>query len=413
MAYVATLMNSGNIQTELKVRDFSPTIATYGPRYCPIMLFAARPIPAPYQEGLGYKEDGVKSMSLDIRTVKNFKYEWAEDTFRSTQTQVNNGGGYNSSDTSIVVDDATLFAVNDIVDAVATGEILLVTAVNTGTNTLTVVRSWGATAAASIADNAYLLIVGNAFPEAGAYQFSPETTESIVYNYLQDSRDGFGGTFVLDRHELYGQDERTKKRAKHLLNHQRRMEASLIFGERADSTAGSGSEATPRKTTGGLLEFLTSNVTAVGGTLTKTVWNNWLRDLFVNGEPEKVIFCSSLVAGAINNFAADSTAPPASQLWVMQNQKSFGMNINSYVTKWGTVHIVVHGMLSGNLYDGYAIAVEPSRIRLVKAQGGFFMNLREDIIKDGAHRWVDEYASHFGLEVKNPQVMGVLTGVTG
>jgi Family of unknown function (DUF5309) len=405
------LMHSSNINTSQKVRDVSSTIAFLAPRIAQLLFLTARVAPAPFQQAQGIQEGGAKSLSLGVRTVTNFNFEWMEDAMKSTTTQVNNGAGYTNADTAIVVDDASIFAVNDIVDCVRTGEILMVTAVNVGTNTLTIARSWGATAAAALVDNDYLLIVGNAYSEASSYTLNPVKITVFKSNYIQDSRHAFAGTFVLDKHELYGGDQRSYLRNKFLVQHQQYMEASLIFGEKNDGT---GADGSPKKSTSGLLEFQASNnVVAVGGALSKNTWYSWLKDVFTYGSNEKIVIGSPTVINAISNFAADNTGTPKSQMWVMNNARDFGLNVMTYTTKFGIVHLIMHGMFTGAVYDGYAMAIDPAKLQLTRVRNGFFMNLREDIVMDGAHRWVDEYASYFGLEYRNPETGGLLTGVTG
>lgn len=410
MVMVNGVFTTGNVNQDLRVRDVSPSIAYTAPRIAQILFFSARMAPAPMTNAFGVMEAGARGVSANIRTVTNFKYEWPEFESKTNTTQVNNGGGYNSAATSIVVDDASIFAPNDLVDVVASGEMLEVLTVNTSTNTITVTRSWGATAAAAIADNAYLLIIGNAFSENAPNVIQPQKNPTLNYNYIQDTRHGFAGTYVLDRSELYYGDQRSFLRKAFLIDHQKYLEASYLFGQKNDGT---GSDGSPKKTTSGILEYVTTNVTDVAGVLTKAAWNSWLRDIFTFGSPEKIVFASPLVAGAVSSFAADNSGPPVSQIWVVNNAKEFGLNIMTYTTKFGTVHLVMHGMLTGSVYQGYAIAMDPENLELARVRNGFFLNLREDIIKDGAHRWVDEYATYHGFTYKAEKTAGVLSGVTG
>lgn len=413
---MATILNNvavhtGNITQTQKVRDVAPAVAFLAPRHASLLFLGMKPTPAPFNNAFGIVEQGAKSLTLGIRQVTNYEFEWYEDALQSFSTQINNGGGYTDSDTAIVVDDASIFAPGCIVDVPSTGEILQVTAVNTGTNTLTVTRSVGASAAASIADNATVLIVGNAYEETGTSNLDPLRLTVQKTNYIQDSRNSFSTSYQLQHQNMYAIDEQRRyMQKKNLIKHMRHIEASMIFGEKALTTGANGS---PLRFTGGILEYQTSNVLAVGGTLTKATWHGWLKDLFTNGIGERVVVCSPTVANAISNFAADDSSAPKSQMWVLNMAREFGINIMSYTTKFGTVHLVIHGMLTGSIYDGYAIGLDLDLLSLVRVRGGFFMNLREDIKKDGSHTFVDEYATYFGLEYKTTETGGLMTGVTG
>lgn len=95
------------------------------------------------------------------RVVENPEYDWLEQELGARWDAVNAVAGYDADDTDIVVDHDEYFRIGDIVKIPRTGETLLVTNITAGTNTLTVTRSWGATAGAAIVDDDPLLIIGN------------------------------------------------------------------------------------------------------------------------------------------------------------------------------------------------------------------------------------------------------------
>src|SRR6266404_2595887 len=89
------------------------------------------------------------------------------------------------TDTQFVVANASRFRAGDQIKIDSLKEVMLVTAVNTGTNTLTVTRAYGGTAAEGLFDSAALLILGNASLEgddASAVRF---TSRSRKTNYTQ------------------------------------------------------------------------------------------------------------------------------------------------------------------------------------------------------------------------------------
>lgn len=412
MVLNAQLMHTSNLNADTIPRDVSSAIGYLAPKISQILFIAAKP-QGVMPNAFGTPEiGGAKGVTLGARVTTNFKYEWMEDSMHALSTAVNNGGGYNSAATSIVVDDASIFTPNDLIDVVSTGEILQVLTVTTGTNTITVTRSIGATAAASIADNAVLLIIGNSYTEAGGYKIGAFKNPVVKYNYIQDTRHHWSTSDLTNHLELYYGDQRKYMAKKKLEEHTLSIERSVIMGERS---SGTGADGSPQFTCGGLLEMQgSSNVLAVGGTLSKSTWNTWLKDLFTyGGSNERLLIGSPTVMAAISNFATDTGAAPKSQMWVMNNAKDFGMNIMSYNTKFGTVHLIMHGLFTGDTYSGYALGIDPMNIQLVRLRGGDFFSHYEDITKIGDHVHVDEYRTYFGLEYKNPETGGLLTGVTG
>ena len=93
-------------------------------------------------------------------STRDVAFSWFEDLSIGKWTQINYGAGYSDSATSLVVDDADIFQVGDLVKSVTSGEIMKVATVTVGTNTITVTRAFGSTAAAAIADDAYLFRLG-------------------------------------------------------------------------------------------------------------------------------------------------------------------------------------------------------------------------------------------------------------
>lgn len=60
---------------------------------------------------------------------------------------------------------------------------MYITAVNTATETITVVRSLGGTAAAAINDNDYVFLIGNVNEEGTTARTANTTQVSNAYNY--------------------------------------------------------------------------------------------------------------------------------------------------------------------------------------------------------------------------------------
>ena len=96
-----------------------------------------------------YKGDlGPASEQVTFRSVAvgDAAYRWTEfDPTKNRLTAINNGAGYNTTVTSIVVDSAADIKANYLIVNTRTREVMKVT--NVSSNTLTVIRGWGATVA--------------------------------------------------------------------------------------------------------------------------------------------------------------------------------------------------------------------------------------------------------------------------
>src|SRR5687768_1399838 len=116
------------------------------------------------------------------RPARSTVHEWLEDALLPNTDRINDAVYTNPlTDTSFVVDNGARFRVGDQIRLEAATEVMLVTAVNTGTNTLTVVRGYGGSTAQALADDAVITILGNAALEgddAGAARHTARTRKT-------------------------------------------------------------------------------------------------------------------------------------------------------------------------------------------------------------------------------------------
>ena len=308
---------------------------------------------------------------------------------------VNFASGYNTSATSIVVDNGSYFRAGHIIRNTDTGEQMLVTAVST--NTLTVTRAFGSTAAAAITDNDSILIIGDASAEGADSPAVKTTQESKVTNYTQIFRTPFDVTETADASEMYGGRDLSYLRKKHGIEHKKDMERAFLFGEKKEDTSGT----QPRRTTAGLNSYVTTNRTDASGALTEAEFETFCRSLFRYGSKKKTLFASPLVVSAINSWAG-------AKLQVVPSDKTFGISISQYVTGHGTLNLVKHDLLEQD-YSGYAFGVDTSNVMYRPLRD---TSLKMNIQDADSDTQKDEYLTEAGLQVNLEKTHAVLYGVT-
>jgi hypothetical protein len=332
-------------------------------------------------------------------TAINPEYSWVEDVLMPKSATAN--GAHTSTDTAIALQsgEGSYFRAHDILKDTTSGEIMKVTSV--ASDTLTVTRSWGATAAASIADNDELLLLGNASAEGATRPTIKTTKTTKVLNYTQIFREPFGGTRTEEQSKLYGGSDRAYLRRKHMIDHLSKIERAFWFGEKAENTSGSA----PRRTTGGFQQFVTTNVTALGtGGLTETTWEDFLRTGFRYGSRTKLAFCSALAIQKINEFSTG-------KLQTVTGDKTYGINMTKYLSGHGTVMLINEGhVLEGDTYDEYAMLVDLDNVGMKVMQNTL---LRPNIQANDADGWEDEYLSEIGFVCRQEKTHAILTNIGG
>jgi len=306
--------------------------------------------------------------------------------------------------TTATVAHGAYFRVGDVIRNTNTGEAMEVTAV--AGNTLTVNRGIGGVAAvASAGTTDELFIVSNVNVEGASLRTIKQTKLNNLFNFCEIVRTPFGITGTEAASKLYGGPDRNRLQATNGVEHMRDWEQICFFGaKKEDTTTAPGA---PKRFAGGLIEFISTNITGTVGTLTEAAWVAFLRSGFRFGSDRKILFASPLVVQAIEGFARNNIRVSGSE----DHAETYGIQMRSYVSGQGIVDIVMERAWNdSNNYKGYAFLVDLDAIE--------FHTLRDTKLLEGrqandADKLEDEYLTEACPVVKNEQKHALLTGVTG
>ena len=339
------------------------------------------------------------------RAARSTLHEWLEDALVPNTDAINDSTYGNAlTDTQFVVDTASRFRVGDQVRMEDSAEVMLVTAVNTGTNTLTVVRGYGGTTAQALQDNAPLVIIGNAALEgddAGAVRF---TARSRRTNYTQifTSTVEVSGSELAVR-QLGVRDELDYQKVQRTRELLRDLENSVING-RAPAANPEGS-ATVRRTMRGLRSFITSNVFQpnVNGfpadvTLTEAQLNFALRAIWQNSNGHvDLIVVGGQEKRAINQFVA------ANRRFTPQSD-TYRDHVAAYESDYGVCRIV----MSRWVPLGHVFLLDSSRIEVMPLSGRSF---HYKPLAATGDRDAGQVIGEYTLELRNENAHGVIAGL--
>lgn len=364
-----------------QVRDVADKIALLQPDDSPLLAFT---------NGLKKKKEAT-----------NTKFEWFEDELRpNVVTNTATGTG-----TSVTVTTGTggRVRVDDIL-VTSTGEAMLVTAIST--DTLTVTRSMGAVAAASLANGDQLIIAGNALMEGASNPTYKYTAKAPKFNYIQIFRDTIEMTETQASIDSYGGDDRTHQRKMRGSEHKRGIEQAFLFGDAFEDTTGTQA----RRGTGGLINLITTNVTDAGGVLTEGTLETFCRSLFryspSDASASKLFLASPIIISALNFFNK-------SKLVVSSNEKTFGVSLATYRSGHGDLKVARHWLLADFTdFTKYGFALDPQNI-MYRYLSGHDTKLLTNLQNKTDEKFIDEYRTHCGLQVMQERTHAILKGVTG
>jgi Family of unknown function (DUF5309) len=344
----------------------------------------------------------VISKRLSKKATINPQFKWMEDELDPRFDAVNNGAGYASGATAIVVDNAAYFEVQSMVYVPRTGEMMRVTAVNPGTQTLTVVRGVGSTAAALV-DNDELLIANTAQPEGDASRPARTRNPATVTNYTQIFRMPWDETDTALHSEYEGGDDWDFQAKKKGIEHKKDIEYALMVGRPSEDT----SSGNARRTTGGFNHFITTNVTDAAGQLTETEFFTALRPAFRYGSKEKWALGSALALDVLNAF-------PRGKLQVQQGETTYGLRVMQYISPHGTINFATHWLLEGATLGGQVWIIDTDAIKyryLANRRGSRDSHINTNIqapdVDGRKDEWLTESGLQFGSEKRHAKIIGI------
>ena len=339
---------------------------------------------------------------VSSRPAKSQKVEWLSDQLVPRLTTL--AAAVLIADTTITVATGTgaYFRPNDIL-RLANGENVKV--VSIATDVITVTRSIGSVAASAVSTATDVIKIGNASSEGATLGDIRMTQQVANYNYCQIQRDPLGFTNTLIQSDLYGGNEPQYEAKKKMMEHRRQIENTLFFGQRDLATG-----ASPTGFCGGLADFISSNITTVGGNLTESGFATFLRTGFRYGSRNKVLFASPLVVSALSSFPQGKLALPSSDV------KSYGVSLMEYRgANGGTVKIVekrdwLDFSTTSNQIGSWAVLVDMDDVVMRPLRKTVLLPNRQAPDKDAT---IQEYLTEFSLQVGVEQNHAILRGVTG
>jgi len=345
------------------------------------------------------------------RSALSTVHEWIEDALLANKGRLNQSS-FNPSPTTataLVVDSAAVFRVGDLVRPGSSGEVMLVSAVNTGTNALVVSRGYGGTAPATLADDMELFILGNAALEGDDAPEARFTNRVRRQNYSQIFTASVDVSGSMQAAAAYGVDDEVdyqkQERMRELL---RDLENCVING--VAPTSDQQGTSTVRRSMNGILHQLSTNSFEPGSggipdgdgagldELNEAVLNAALKSVW---DQSSGVIDTILVGGAqkrrINEFASGSRA-------YLPEDQTYSDMISVYESDFGVCRVV----LSRWMPTDSVILLDSSRVSVMPLQGRSFHYKPLAATGDSIEGQV---IGEYTLELKNENAHGVIGGL--
>lgn len=393
-----------NIETSRKKIDAEPKIALFDPQATPL-------VSSLFTIGREYVKDGngavkVSGVPLLKKPTSNPRFDWWEDELIGYKTLVNNASGISSSDTTIEVDDYTIFRASDVVFVPRTGELMEVSG-NPSSSPVTFRRGVGNSGTGvAMVDNDELVIIGSAYPEGATSQSGKSTLEVNNYNYTQIQRTPIEETRTFSKTEMWTENDWAFQLKKQGVEHLKKLERMLWFGKREESTnSTNNTNGKPKRFSGGIMNFISTYRTVFSGTMTEADFHAYLEVALKNGSTMKYNFCAPRVLSVISNFAHG-------RLQTKIDDKVFGLTIHEYQSPHGLVKLVRQPLFDEmQAYAGAMATIDMKNLkyRYLADSDVHLLDNRQENDRDGRK---SEYLSESGLQFMLEREASVGTGIT-
>ncbi|MGH8103106.1 MAG: SU10 major capsid protein, partial [bacterium] len=257
--------SSGNMLQALRKVDMADQMALLEPDVDPLMTFL---------RALGKK-----------RMVENMSFDWLERRPPTKTDAINRTTTYSAAATTLIVDNANRFRVDDIIEffKTATGnEHALVTALSSAGETITVTRAYGTTAAGTLANNLVIIILANAAKTGSAKRAVLSREPTKITNYIQVMKHTYSIEEETQSTAIYGGGTAlSQNQFEAMIEHKRENEFMALFGEK--KLAGdSETNAQRQGAMDGMRKFC-NTVTNMATTMTVNTWEQFIADSTLYG----------------------------------------------------------------------------------------------------------------------------------
>lgn len=344
-------------------------------------------------------------MKASRRQAQATKVEWLEDELFPRLSAVVSGGATDGATITVTTGQGAYFRAGDLVRNAHTGVAFKVNSI--AGDVITPANAIGRVAFSAHTAADQLVIIGNLSAQGATLGTRLITKRVAQYNYTQIQRQPYGFTRSLMASKLYGGPEPMKERKKKGVEHKRAIEYALFWGARSLDTSG----AQPVGSSGGLFEYVTTNVQNAAGALTKTLLDTYMRGFLQHGSGNGALFVSPLFAQALSGFLRDAWQP------VTVDTKLWGAKVDGFTSgAYGSrVPVIVKRdwndfSSASTQYGGWGFYVEMDSVEYNTLRDTQLLSDRQ---ANDADSLDEEYLTEFTLKVQHERKHGIITGVTG
>ena len=338
------------------------------------------------------------------------EFAWWEEELASIRITETTGLAANTGSTTLTASGGGLYnlvpgdllLVEKVDQATYDNEIVEVTAVASDTSA-TIARAQAGTTVAAIAASTLLTKIGNVYEEGTGAPSASMRNPTKNLNYTQIFKTTYKITETAKRTTARTGDPLKNDKKRKMFDHSIAMEWAFLFGRKYETT---GSGGKPKRYTGGLRSFLTSNVTVFSTTPTESTFLDAVYPVFnfsTGAGEERLVLCGNQAMNTLNQIAKSSSSSRVNFDGVV---RIYGMSLQRWILPQGVLYVKSHPLLNNHpRYNASMFIIDPTALK--------YRYLRDTTFKDNIQandedtqrgQWLTEA----GLEVHHEKTMAYI-----
>ena len=273
----------------------------------------------------------------------------------------------------------------------------------TSDTAIVVKRGAANTTAAATGTNAYLTKIGNTYEEGSTSPDATTRNPNKVTNYAQIFKTAYEITETAKLTRTRTGDPLKNDRKRRMFDHSTALELAWMFGVPYEDTSGT----KPKRFTGGLRHFITTNVTIFTTSPTEATFLEALYPVFDydagTAGTERIVLAGNGFLNNLNLLAKDSSSTRINFDGVI---KVYGMQLQRWILPQGTLYVRTHPLMNTHgRFKNSAFVIDPSAIiyryiRDTKPQN----NIQAPDADEEKGQWLTEA----GLEIRHEKTMAYI-----
>ena len=293
------------------------------------------------------------------------EFNWWEEeqtitriTTNLDQSATSTAAGTASGALQLVAGDVLLVEVGSAV--AYDNEIVVVSSVASDTS-FVVKRAQASTSGANIPSGSNYVRIGSVFEEGSVSPDVSNSNPTKVNNYCQIFKTAYELTRTAELTKTRTGDPLKNDKKRRMFAHSVNLEKAFLWGKKHETTGAGGK---PMRFTGGLRQFITTNITVFSTTPTVDTFLTATYPVFdfetgEGGSNERVVLAGNGFLNALNIIAKN-----ASQIHHSGVLKLYGMTLQRYEIPQGTFAIKTHPLMNVHpTFKNSAFFINPSALR--------------------------------------------------